>query len=226
MDKPLSDQLVEVDFEQVRRGYDPIAVTSFLAKLSEQARRLEGEVANANARFNALERRMQDSDTNKHSVSAAFVAAADAKQALLADAERKATRILDKARDQAARLSGPHDDLEQSRSEIADLMMTAKRRLDNAETEAAQIISDAKEEADALTSRTRTDALSAVTESKREAERLLADAQDEYRRISLMLRGLKSAVREVIGEGEVDHEEIRVVLSESESMAQGPISLP
>lgn len=226
MDKPLSDQLVEVDFEQVRRGYDPIAVTSFLAKLSEQARRLEGEVANANARFNALERRMQDSDTSKNSVSAAFVAAADAKQNLLADAERKAARILDKARDQAARLSGPHNDLEQSRSEIADLMMTAKRRLDNAEAEAAQIVSAAKEEADVLTSRTRNDALSAVTESKREAERLLADAQDEYRRISLMLRGLKSAVRDVIGEGEMDHEEIRVALSESESMAQGPVPLP
>ncbi len=226
MDKPLSDQLVDVDFEQVRRGYDPIAVTSFLAKLSEQARQLEGEVANANARFNALERRMKDSDTNKNSVSAAFVAAADAKQALLADAERKATRILDKARDQAARLSGPHDDLEQSRREIADLMMAAKRRLDGAEAEAAQIVAVATEEADAITSRTRSSALTAVTESKREAERLLADAQDEYRRISLMLRGLKSAVREVIGEGEMEHEEIRVVLSESESMAQGSVTLP
>ena len=226
MDKPLSDQLVEVDFEQVRRGYDPIAVTSFLAKLSEQARRLEGEVANANARFNALERRMQDSDTNKHSVSAAFVAAADAKQALLADAERKAARILEKARDQAARLSGPHDDLEQSRREIADLMMAAKRRLDAAEAEGAQIVAAATEEADAITSRTRTSALTAVTESKREAERMLADAQDEYRRISLMLRGLKSAVREVIGEGEIEHEEIRVVLSESESVAQGSVPLP
>lgn len=226
MEKPLSDQLVEVDFEQVRRGYDPIAVTSFLAKLSERARQLEGEVANANARFNALERRMQDSDTNKHSVSAAFVAAADAKQALLADAERKATRILDKARDQAARLSGPHDDLEQSRREIADLMMAAKRRLDAAEADAAQIVTAANKEADAITSRTRTNALSAVTESKREAERMLADAQDEYRRISLMLRGLKSAVREVIGDGEMEHEEIRVVLSETESMAPGSVSLP
>lgn len=226
MDKPLSDQLVEVDFEQVRRGYDPIAVTSFLAKLSEQARQLESEVANANARYNASERRIQDADTNKHSVSAAFVAAADAKQALLADAERKAARILDKARDQAARLTGPHDDLEQSRSDIADLMMTAKRRLDNAEAEAAQILSAAREEADELTSRTRNEALSAVTESKREAERMLADAQDEYRRISLMLRGLKSAVREVLAEGAEQHEEILAVLDDSETIPQGSVSLP
>lgn len=225
MDKPLSDQLVEVDFEQVRRGYDPIAVTSFLAKLSEQARRLEAEVANANARYNALERRAKDVETNKHSVSAAFVAAADAKQALLADAERKANRILDRAKDQAARLSGPHDDLEKSRSEIADLMMRAKRRLDNAEAEAEEIMAAAREEADALTSRTRNNALSAVTESKREAERLLTDAQDEYRRISLMLRGLKSAVREVIGEGEAEHDEIRVVLADTESIAKGPVTL-
>jgi len=225
MDKPLSDRLIEADFEQVRRGYDPIAVTSFLSKLSETARKLEAELANANARFNALERRLKDSEANKSQVSAAFVAAADAKQALLADAERQANRILDRARDQAARLSGPHEDLEQTRREIADLMLQAKKRLSAAETEAAQLLEAAKAEADEITSRTRTNALSAVTESKAEAERMLADAKDEYRRVSLMLRGLKAAVRDIVARAEADHEEIRVALSDPAGVLDGPVSL-
>ncbi len=225
MQKPLSDKLVETDFEQVRRGYDPIAVTSFLNKLSEQARALEAELANANARANALERRLNERETNKSQVSAAFVAAADAKQALLADAERQANRILERARDQAAQLSGPHQDIESSRREIADLMLQAQRKLNNAEAEAAEIVAAAKEQAEKLTERTRNTALSTVTESKNEAERLLAEAQNEYRRVSLMLRGLKSAVREMVSNGEAAHAEIRQALSESESLPDGSFSI-
>lgn len=226
MEKPLSDRLIEADFEQVRRGYDPIAVTSFLSKLSEKARKLEAEVANANARYNALDRRLKDSETNKSQVSAAFVAAADAKQALLADAERQANRILERARDQAARLSGPHEDLEQTRREIADLMLQAKKRLSTAEAEASQILEKAKVEAEEITSATRATALSAVTESKAEAERTLAAAKDEYRRVALMLRGLKAAVRDVVARAELDHEEIRVALADPAGVTDGPVALP
>jgi len=225
MEKPLSDRLIEADFEQVRRGYDPIAVTSFLTKLSENARRLEAALANANARFNALERRLKDSEANKSQVSAAFVAAADAKQALLADAERQANRILERAREKASRLSGPHEDLEQNRRELADLMLQAKRRAAAAEEEAARILEAARQEAEELTSQTRATALSAVTESKAEAERLLAEATNEYRRVSLMLRGLKSAVREMVVEAEKEHEEIRVVLSDGAAVADGSVSV-
>lgn len=226
MHKPLSDRLVEADFEQVRRGYDPIAVTSFLTKLSDQARKLEAELANANARFNALERRLNDNESNKSQVSAAFVAAADAKQALLADAERQASRIIEKAKDQADKLGGPHVEVEKSRLEVAELMIQAKRKVTAAEEEAARIVDAAQTRADDLTASTRTQALSAVTESKTEAQRLLAEAENEYRRVSLMLRGLKSAVREVIRDGEASHEEIQVVLSESQTVADGSVSVP
>lgn len=215
MEKPLSDKLRETIFEQVRRGYDPIAVTSFLNKLSEEARQLEAALANANARVNALDRRLEERASNKNQVSAAFVAAADAKQGLLEDAERQANRIIDKARDQAARLSGPHEDVEQSRLQVAELMLQAKRRLAKAEADAAEIIDVAKHQAETVTTRSRTEALAAIEGSKKEAEQLLANAQNEYRRISLMLRGLKSAVRETIASGEATHDEIRVVLDES-----------
>lgn len=225
MDKPLSDRLVEADFEQVRRGYDPIAVTSYLGKLSEHARKIEADLANANARNHALERRLKDADSNKSQVSAAFVAAADAKQALLADAERQANRILEKAREQAARLSGPHEDLEKSRHEIAELMIQAKRRASSAEAEADKIIAAARREADELTSRTRSTALSAVNESKAEAERLLAEAQNEYRRVSLMLRGLKSAVRDMIDRAETEHDEIGVVLADTAVGSESSLAL-
>lgn len=224
MQKPLSDKLVEVEFEQVRRGYDPIAVTSFLTKLSERARQLEVELANANARNNALERRLGESESNKSQVSAAFVAAADAKQALLADAERQAQRIIDQAKDQADRLGGPHVEVEQSRLEVAELMLQAQRKVASAEEEATQIIAAAQAEADSLTARTRNEALGAVTQSKAEAERMLAEAENEYRRISLMLRGLKSAVREMLDSGAAGHEHIRSALTESEAVAEA--SLP
>lgn len=225
MEKPLSDRLVETDFEQVRRGYDPIAVTSFLNKLAERARELEAEVANANARCNALERRLEDAQDNKHQVSAAFVAAADAKQALLADAERQAARIIDRAREAASRLAGPHEDVEQSRMEVAELMIQAKRRVAAAEERAGEIIAAAQDEADETTSRSRTEALSAITESKTEAERMLAEAENEYRRVSLMLRGLKAAVRETITEGEATHEVIRVAVSDA-GVAEGSVTVP
>ena len=215
MEKPLSDKLRETIFEQVRRGYDPIAVTSFLNKLSEEARQLEAALANANARVNALDRRLEERASNKNQVSAAFVAAADAKQSLLEDAGRQANRIIDKARDQAARLSGPHEDVEQSRLQVAELMLQAKRRLAKAEADAAEIIDVAKHQAETVTTRSRTEALAAIEGSKNEAEQLLANAQNEYRRISLMLRGLRSAVRETIASGEAAHDEIRVVLDES-----------
>jgi cell division septum initiation protein DivIVA len=225
MEKPLSDKLGETDFELVRRGYDPIAVTSFLNKLSEQARQLEAEVANANARANGLDRRLDERDSNKHQVSAAFVAAADAKQALLEDAERQANRIIDRARDQASRLSGPHEDVEQSRLQVAELMLQAKRRVATAETESAEIIEAARRKAEDITTRTRTEALAAIEGSKQEAEHLLADAENEYRRVSLMLRGLKSAVREMIDSGEESHEEIAVVLADSGTPANDPAHL-
>ncbi|NND02124.1 MAG: hypothetical protein HKN91_05005 [Acidimicrobiia bacterium] len=225
MQKPLSDRLVENDFEQVRRGYDPIAVNGFLTKLSEQARKLEAEVANVNARNNALERRLKDNESNKSQVSAAFVAAADAKQALLADAERQAKRIMDKAKDQADKLGGPHVEIEQSRREVGDMLLQAQRKVNAAEEEAARILETAKSQADDLTARSRTQALSAVTESKTEAERLLAEAENEYRRVSLMLRGLKSAVRDMIEHGEASHDEIAVVLSETDSVTGGTVAL-
>ena len=225
MQKPLSDKLIEADFEQVRRGYDPIAVNALLTKLSEQARKLEAEVATTNARNNALERRLEGTESNKSQVSAAFVAAADAKQVLLADAERQAKRIVDKAQDQADKLGGPHVDIEQSRREVGDMLLQAQRKVHAAEEEAARILAAAKAEADDLTARTRSQALSAVTESKTEAEQLLAEAENEYRRVSLMLRGLKSAVRDMIDNGEAAHEEIRVVLNETESVTGGTVSL-
>ena len=220
MNKPLSDRLVEADFDQVRRGYDPIAVTSFLTKSADMARKLEAEVANVNARYNALERRLNSSETNKSQVSAAFVAAADAKQALLADAQRQANRIIEKAREEAGRLSSPHHDIEQSRREVADLMLQAQKRIAGAEAEASRIIADAKQQADDLTTTTRRDALGAVSASKAEAERLLAEAENEYRRVSLMLRGLKSAVREVLQDGEANHPAISVVLREGDAVVE------
>lgn len=222
MEKPLSDKMRKSDFEVVRRGYDPIAVTSFLNKLSEQARQLEAELANANARINALDRRLEERTTNKNQVSAAFVAAADAKQALLEDAERQASRIIERARDQASRLSGPHEDVEQSRLQVAELMLQAKRRLANAEADAAEIVEAARLQAENVTTRSRTEALTAIQTSKQEAEQLLADAENEYRRVSLMLRGLKSAVREMIAEGEDAHEEIALVLADAASRAKDP----
>ena len=222
MEKPLSDKLRKSDFELVRRGYDPIAVTSFLNKLSEQARQLEAELANANARINALDRRLEERVSNKNQVSAAFVAAADAKQALLEDAERQASRIIERARDQASRLSGPHEDVEQSRLQVAELMLQAKRRLANAEVEAERIVEAAKLQAENVTTRSRTEALAAIQSSKKEAEQLLADAENEYRRVSLMLRGLKSAVREMITAGEESHEEIALILDDAASPAKDP----
>ncbi len=225
MEKPLSDKLGESDFELVRRGYDPIAVTSFLNKLAEQARRLEAELANANARVNALDRRLEERASSKHEVSAAFVAAADAKQALLEDAERQANRIIERARDQAARLSSPHEDVETSRLQVAELMLQAKRRLASAETEADEIIAAAKRQAENVTTRSRSDALAAIEGSKQEAQQLLADAENEYRRVSLMLRGLKSAVREMIDAGEAAHEEIRVVVADAAAPANDQVRL-
>ena len=220
MNKPLSDRLVEADFDQVRRGYDPIAVMSFLTKSADLARKLEAEVANVNARYNALERRLNNSETNKSQVSAAFVAAADAKQSLLADAQRQAARIIEKAKDEAGRLSSPHQDVEQSRREVADLMLQAQKRIAAAEAEASRIIAQAKQQAEDLTTTTRRDALGAVSASKAEAERLLSEAENEYRRVSLMLRGLKSAVREVLHDGEESHPAISVVLREGDAVVE------
>jgi len=219
MDQPLSNKLVGTDFDVVRRGYDPIAVSAFLGKVSEQARKLETELATARARLHALEVQPESAAGEHRPESLAFSVAADAKKAMLDDAEKQANRIFDRARDKANQLSEPLEDVEQSRLKVADLMLQAKRRLDAADDEAEQVVRAARLEAEEMTARTRNDALSAVTASKREAESLLSEAQNEYRRISLMLRGLKSAVKDMLDEGGAESDAIRVVISDTDSAA-------
>jgi DivIVA domain-containing protein len=183
----LAESVAGRSFDQVRRGYNRAQVDAFVTELAASIAVLEENLRDTLIYNRELERRRVGNREAEDSVESAYVAAAEAKQKLLSEAEDRAALILRDAEIESARLlSEPRSAAEQARKDAEGLLMQAQARLDAATEEAAGIRQEAETlrteaaglgEIELATARSEADRERA--ESRAEAERLVSAARSE-----------------------------------------------
>ena len=226
--KSVATAIDAVEFESVRRGYEPGAVDGFLASLRTQVTTLEDELRGARVKVASLEKTIAGIAEREAAAESAYVAASDAKQKLLEEAEAKAAEII---RDAAA-TSGDDEAAEHLRREAEQILLQAKKQLKAAERERAaaesqsetivreaehradELVAAAKDEGRSIVTEARRVALETVAGSQRDAEDLLAATRSEQAQIVAHLQALKRAVADMLATGRESNEHIRVVLGD------------
>jgi DivIVA domain-containing protein len=173
-------------FELSRRGYDRNQVDRFLADVAASVATLEEDLRDTLIHNRELERRRVGNREAEDSVESAYVAAAEAKQKLLGDAEERAALILRDAEVEASRLlSEPRAAADQARKDAEGLLLQAQARLDAAKSEAAELADGADA---ARTEATRLAEIEVATATS-DANRARADAEAESERLVQAARG-------------------------------------
>jgi cell division septum initiation protein DivIVA len=190
MDSRTSED-TQARFNVTRRGYDPQQVDEHIATMETRIRDLEERVRLAGIQTEKLHQKLSAPSVAEDAVSAAYVAAADAKQRLLDHARRKADDIIREAEARARRIAGDAPE----RLVLADPSSEA-------EEEAKRIIHEARAEADRMIARSRTEALAAVATAQREVETLITRNRDGYTHLVSQLQALKAAVDEAVDRAE------------------------
>ncbi len=251
----LSSAIRAKRFETTRRGYTPGEVDAFLTELGEAVETLERALHDEMVRGNELQRKLGFPKEAEQAVQAAYVAAAEAKHQMIADAEAKAAEILGAAEREAARLlDEPRREAERARQSAENVLLQAQARLDaaarealrieqeaeevlakaeaeaevvrrRAEEEAADTIAAARREGDDILARARQDALATMSETQQEAEELLAATRAEHEELARRLLALKTAVADVLGRGREASEALRVVLDGGAEVAVGTATI-
>jgi DivIVA domain-containing protein len=186
-------------FSVARRGYDRSQVDEFLDELATSIATLEDSARDALIQNREIERRRLGNREVEESVESTYVAAAEAKQKLLSEAENRAAMILRDAEIEAARLlSNPRAAADRLRRDAEGILRQAQARLEAAAQEANAIEAEAKR---------------VLGETEREADAALAAAAEEAERIRSEATG---ASREEIAAA---HEEAATVLADARNRA-------
>jgi len=225
----LAAAIRRAEFSASKRGYDPDAVDAFLADLAEAIASLEDSLRTETLRANALQRRFAVAGDAEDSIEVAYMAAAEAKQKLLGEAETRAAEIVRGAESAAGDvLAEPRREARRIRKEAEDILLQAKARLEGAEAEAARIEAGASAAAAAgadETERTRAEAIAAAEDmgavARTEAEAVIARAEDEADEIRSAARRdaiavMESSQREsegLIAATKQEHQEIVTALA-------------
>jgi len=189
-------------FAVSRRGYDRGEVDAFLSEMSNAIAELEASVRDALIHNRELERRRTGTREVEESVESAYVAAAEAKQKLLSEAEDRAALILRDAEIEAGRLlADPRAASEAARKDAEGLLRQAQARLEAATEEAAAIRGEAE---GVLRDATRTAELELAT-AREEAERTREAAAAEKKRI---LEGAESAAQSTLDDAKARASEV------------------
>jgi DivIVA domain-containing protein len=223
-------------FDLGRRGYNRAQVDAFLSEMATSIAVLEDNLKDTLIHNRELERRRLGNREAEDSVESAYVAAAEAKQKLLSEAEERAALILRDAEIESARLlSEPRAAAEQARKDAEGLLMQAQARLDAASEEAASIaqeaealrteiaglgeieLATARSEADRERAESRAEAERLVSAARSEAESILAEATRRASEVyeAERRRAIKEATGDMLTNALRDYEAIRVVLDES-----------
>ena len=140
----LAESVERRSFDVGRRGYNRAQVDRFLAEMAASIAVLEENLRDTLIRDRESERRRVGNREAEDSVETAYVAAAEAKQKLLSDAEERASLVLRDAEIESARLlAEPRASAEQARRDAEGLLLQAQARLDAANEEAASTVADA-----------------------------------------------------------------------------------
>jgi DivIVA domain-containing protein len=202
----LSTQISSRKFDSVKRGYEPAAVDAYLAKIGDQVGKLEDALRAARSRIEDLERRTRDVNQADTVVRTAFLAAADAKARLIAEAEVKATDIIAAAESRAAAASSAD-----ARVEVESMLLEARRRLEESERHALALRTEAEREAAAIVAAAQAKA-SAGGPGSSQGE--ATAAADELSRLVDTLGSLKEAARKGVDEAAALGADIELVVGE------------
>lgn len=176
----LAESIDRRSFDVGRRGYNRAQVDGFLAEIAASIAILEENLRDTLIHKRELERRRVGNREAEDSVETAYVAAAEAKQKLLSDAEERAALVLRDAEIESARLlAEPRAAAEQARLDAEGLLLQAQARLDAASSEAESIAAEA-DMARVEASRLGEIDIATATE---ESERLRAEALAESTRL-------------------------------------------
>ena len=187
----LAESVERRSFDVGRRGYDRAQVDAFLAEMAASIAILEENLRDTLIYNRESERRRAGSREAEDSVVSAYVAAAEAKQKLLSDAEERAALVLRDAEIESARLlAEPRAAAEQARRDAEGLLPQAQARPAPANEEAASVLA----EAEAVKSEaTRLGEIELATASE-EAERTRTEAAAESTRLVELARDESDAI--------------------------------
>lgn len=176
----LAESIDRRSFDVGRRGYNRAQVDGFLAEIAASIAILEENLRDTLIHKRELERRRVGNREAEDSVETAYVAAAEAKQKLLSDAEERAALVLRDAEIESARLlAEPRAAAEQARLDAEGLLLQAQARLDAASSEAESIAAEADM---ARVEASRLGEIDIATAAE-ESERLRAEALAESTRL-------------------------------------------
>jgi len=202
----LSTKLEDTTFPLSRRGYDTAAVDRFMDNLRDVVVDLEARLMVAMSKSGSLETQMRAVGDAGHVAEAAFVAAADAKRRLIAQAERKASDIIAEANAEAARLLGePERAVDKARREADEVLNEAVKRIEASDARAARIVEQAEMTARTILADARNTARELTTSAQEDTTQGIAHAEREYERIQVLLATLKRAVAESLVTVEATH---------------------
>lgn len=211
-------EIERAQFTLAVRGYDRAEVDEFLDATVAAAREIEDKNSALHAKVKALESELTARRLSSSSVEHAFLEAVEKKQLMLADAERRANEILERAESHAAS-SAAAQEAAAIREQASFILDQASTMLSDAEREAAMIRAKAAADGERAVAIIRAEAEKMLASAEAEAAAIVAGAEQQHDRLAAALRLLQDAVAEMLTVGAERHDVIKVVLEEPEKVS-------
>ena len=210
----LWNEIEGAQFSLAVRGYDRGEVDGFIDATVTAVRQLEDKTAALFGKVKTLESELDARRETSSSIEHAFLEAVEKKQAMLADAEKRANEILERAESQAASSVGAQE-VETLREQAKLMLDQASAMLGDAERESAMIRSKAAADGERAVLVIRAEAERMLTAAEAEAAAIVAGAEQQHDRLAAALRLLQDAVAEMLTTGAERHAIIKMVLDET-----------
>jgi DivIVA domain-containing protein len=210
-------EIEQARFTLAVRGYDRAEVDEFIDATATAVREIEDKNSALYAKVKVLESELATRRQTSSSVEHAFLEAVEKKQLMLADAERRANEILERAESDAAN-SRSAQEAEVLREQASLILEQASAMLSDAERESAMIRSKASADGESAVAAIRSEAERMLRAAEAEAAAIVAGAEQQHDRLAAALRLLQDAVAEMLTSGAARHEVIKVVLGDTEEI--------
>ena len=213
-------EIERAQFTLAVRGYDRNEVDEFLDETVAAVREIEDKNSALHAKVKALESELVSRRQSSSSVEHAFLEAVEKKQLMLADAERRANEILERA-ERTAETGAAGEEVEAVRDQARLMLEQASTMLSDAEREAALIRSKAAADGESAVAAIKAEAQKMLAAAQSEAAAIVAGAEQQHDRLAAALRLLQDAVAEMLTTGAERHDVIKVVLEDQDELSTG-----
>ena len=217
-------EIERVQFTLAVRGYDRVEVDEFIDETVAAVRAVEDKNSALHAKVKALESELTNRRQSSSSVEHAFLEAVEKKQLMLADAERRANEILERAESHVA-TSAAADEANAIREQARVMLEQASQMLSDAEREATMIRSKAAADGESAVVAIKAEADRMLVAAEAEAAAIVAGAEQQHDRLAAALRLLQDAVAEMLATGAERHDVIKVVLGDDASVQEGDAAI-